>query len=70
MVMLLYKLVKAVYTPYVAPRRPKSESVTYILTDRRTDGRTHALIESLCRDLKRILQILNELDSEEEKGTR
>ena len=52
MVMLLYELVKlkAVYTVYVAPRRPKSKSVTYILTDRRTDGQTHALIESLHRD--------------------
>ncbi len=31
---------KAVYTAYVTPRRPKSESITYGLMD----GHTHALI--------------------------
>ena len=45
---------KAVYTAYVAPRRPKSKSITYGRTDgptdRPTDGRTHALIESLRRN--------------------
>ena len=41
---------KAVYTAFVAPRRPKSKSVTYGPTDQRTDGRTHALKESLHHD--------------------
>ena len=31
---------KAVYTAFVAPRRPKSESITYRRTDGPTDGRT------------------------------
>ncbi len=31
---------KAVYTAYVAHRRPRSESITYIPTDRRSDGAT------------------------------
>ena len=40
----------AVYTAFVAPSRPKNESVTNQPTDRPTDGRTHAHIESLRRD--------------------
>ena len=44
----------AVYTAFVAPSRPKSESVTDRPTDgptnQPTDGRTHAHIESLRRD--------------------
>ena len=36
----IFSVNKAVYTAYVAPRRPKSESITYIHTDRRTDGPT------------------------------
>ena len=36
----------AVYTAFVAPSRPKNESVT----DQPTDGGTHAHIESLRRD--------------------
>ena len=38
---------KAIDTAYVAPRRPKIKIVTYGPTDRRTDGPTHALMESL-----------------------
>ena len=45
---------KAVYTAFVAPRRPKRKSVTYGRTDGPTDGptngRTRALIELLRRD--------------------
>ena len=45
---------KTEYTAYLAPRRPKSESVTKSITDQRTngptDGRTNDLIESLRRD--------------------
>ena len=41
---------KAVYTALVAPRRPKSESITDGRTDQPTDGRAHAHIESLRRD--------------------
>ena len=44
----------AVYTAFVAPSRPKNESVTDGRTNGRTngptDGRTHAHIESLRRD--------------------
>ena len=40
----------AVYTAFVAPCRPKNESVTDGPTDQRTEGRTHAHIESLRRD--------------------
>ena len=37
---------KAVYTAYVAPRRPKSKSITYGRTDGQTDGPTdgHTLL--------------------------
>ena len=40
----------AVYTVFVAPSRPKNESVTDGPTDQPTNGRTHAHIESLRRD--------------------
>ena len=39
---------KAVYTAYVAPSR--LEKTGNARTDQRTDRRTHALIQSLCRD--------------------
>ena len=38
---------KAVYTTNVAPRRPKSKSVTYIRTDGRTDGQTEGRTDTL-----------------------
>ena len=36
----IFRKNKAVYTAYVAPRRPKSESVTESITDGPTDRRT------------------------------
>ena len=36
---------EAAYAAYVAPRRPKSQSVTDGPADGRNGGRTHALIE-------------------------
>ena len=44
-------------TAYVAPRRPKSESMTHIPTDRTTDGRTDTRSYRVALSQLRIVRI-------------